>query len=76
MFDSPSIADSFTEGCTTPSPAAQLLTIAGYLAGPVTAMVYSLRVPSLRRQGPPEGLTIAPLGVAGDAESEVRSEPL
>jgi hypothetical protein len=78
LFGAPSIDDSFAEGCTTPNPAAQLLVVAGYLAGPVAAMIYSLRSASPRRQGLPEGLSVSPLsGISDpDAESEICSEPL
>ncbi len=66
----PIASDSpFFEPCGSSNAIVPLLIVAGFLVGPVTAMLSSLRASSLRRHGPPEGLSIAPLA-ADEVESD------
>lgn len=68
----------FFAPCRPSNAIIPLLILAGFLVGPVTAMLSGLRASSLRRRGPPEGLSVSSLGATSDpdAESEVRSEQL
>jgi len=69
--------------CAGPNLLAQLLVLAGYLAGPAAALAYGLsdlrtrildiRIPILRPRHLPEGLSVSPLSADGDAEVEGRA---
>ncbi|HEU5349463.1 MAG TPA: hypothetical protein VFU63_12705, partial [Ktedonobacterales bacterium] len=50
-----------TPTCSEPDPLRQALTIAGYLACPVAALVYGIRPPGRRVRQAPEGLVVSSL---------------
>jgi hypothetical protein len=61
--------------CAT-APTAQLLIMAGTLAGPVAVLAYRLRPHVRWRAGLPEGLSISRLGTADDAGGTARHTDL
>jgi hypothetical protein len=83
MFGLPSSEGRFYPYCAGPNLLAQLLVLAGYLAGPAAALAYGLpdlrsrilgiRSPILRPRELPEGLSVSPLSADGDTELEGRS---
>ena len=84
MFGMPSDRSFvFGSSCAGPNLLAQLLVLAGYLAGPAAALAYGLpdlrtrilgiRIPILRPRELPEGLSVSPLSADSDAELEGRS---
>ena len=77
LVTSPPSPYSYPPSCAQSDPLRQLLVAVGYLAGPVAAMVFSLRGSVLHGQALPQGAGISPLAVAeADGEPDVWVERL